>query len=156
MRISVLAVSRRLPAWQNTGIEEYARRLPAELKPRIIEITPARRGKHIPPAKALAEEAGRLRAALPDNAHLIVLDERARQCTTRQFAESMQAWQLDNVHAVFVIGGADGLDPAIREQADASLALSKLTLPHGLARLLLLEQVYRAWSLLNNHPYHRD
>ncbi|MEX2523348.1 MAG: 23S rRNA (pseudouridine(1915)-N(3))-methyltransferase RlmH [Gammaproteobacteria bacterium] len=156
MRISVLAVSRRLPAWLETGIKDYARRLPPEIKPVIHEVTPARRRTGVSAEKNMADEARRLLSALPDGVRIIILEEGGRQLTTRQWAEQLQEWQLDNINIAFVIGGADGLAPAIREMAHDSLSLSTLTLPHGIARLLLVEQLYRAWSLLNNHPYHRE
>jgi len=155
MRITVLAVSRRLPAWLETGIKDYARRLPPEIKPVIREVTPARRRAGVPPEKNMAEEAKRLLSVLPDSVRMFILDEGGRQLTTRQWADHLQEWQLQNLHIAFVIGGADGLAPVIREMAYDSLALSALTLPHGIARLVLVEQLYRAWSILNNHPYHR-
>lgn len=156
MRISVLAVSRRLPAWLETGIKDYTRRLPPEMKPVIREVTPARRRAGVPPEKNTADEAKRLLSVLPGGVRIIMLDEGGRQLTTRQWADLLQEWQLDNINIAFVIGGADGFAPAIREMAHDSLSLSNLTLPHGIARLLLVEQLYRAWSILNNHPYHRE
>lgn len=156
MRISVLAVSRRLPAWLETGIKDYARRLPPDIKPVIHEVTPARRRAGVSAEKNMADEARRLLSALPDGVRIIILEEGGRQLTTRQWADQLREWQLDNINIAFVIGGADGLAPAIREMAHDSLSLSTLTLPHGIARLLLVEQLYRAWSLLNNHPYHRE
>jgi 23S rRNA (pseudouridine1915-N3)-methyltransferase len=156
MRLSIIAVSRRLPLWLDTGIKDFIRRLPPDVKPEIIEIPPARRRTGIPPEKNLADEAKRILSALPASTRMIILDEGGRQQTTRQWADQLQQWQLDNVNCVFIIGGADGLAPAIREMAHDSWALSSLTLPHGIARLLLVEQIYRAWTLLTNHPYHRE
>lgn len=156
MRISVLAVSRRLPPWLETGVKEYTRRLPPEMKPEILEVTPARRRTGVAPEKNMADEAKRILSVLPGGARIILLEEDGREMTTQQWAEQLDRWRLDNCHCVFIIGGADGLAPAIREMAHDSLSLSRMTLPHGIARLLLAEQLYRAWSLLNNHPYHRE
>lgn len=156
MRITVLAVSRRLPGWIDAGIEEYSRRLPPDIKPQVMEITPARRGKQTGTEKALGEESGRIRRAIPESALMILLDERGKTLSTQQLAAELETWTLDNRHVTFIIGGADGVAPEIRDHADAVWSLSALTLPHGMARLLLVEQLYRAWSILNNHPYHRE
>lgn len=156
MQLTVIAVSRRPPRWLATGIEEYTRRLPPDMKLRITELAPARRSSKTTPQNIRVQEAKRIAAAVPGGARVIVLDERGRQLTTQQWADQLQEWQLDSSDVVFVIGGAEGLDPAVREWAHDTWALSRLTLPHGIARLLLVEQIYRAWSLLSNHPYHRE
>lgn len=156
MRLGIIAVSRRLPGWLDTGIKDYVRRLPPEIKPEITEVTPARRRPGVAPEKNLVDEARRIISVLPGGARLVILDETGRQMTSRQWADQLQQWRLDDSHCLFVIGGADGLAPAIRDMARDTLSLSSLTLPHGIARLLLVEQIYRAWSLMNNHPYHRE
>ncbi len=156
MRISIVAVSRRPPAWLDTGIKDYIRRLPPETKPQILEVRPAQRRPGVTPEKNMAEEARRILSILPGGTHIITLDENGRQLTSRQWSDRLHQWQLEGTDVTFIIGGADGLAPAVRDMARDSWSLSGLTLPHGIARLLLVEQLYRAWSLLNNHPYHRE
>jgi 23S rRNA (pseudouridine1915-N3)-methyltransferase len=156
LHLTIISVSRTLPVWLTTGIKDYVRRLPPGVKPEILEVTPSRRRPGVAPEKNMADEAKRILSVLPGGARIIILDEGGRQLTTRQWTDQLQQWQLDNASCVFIIGGADGLAPAIRDMADDSLSLSSLTLPHGIARLLLVEQIYRAWSLLSNHPYHRE
>jgi len=156
LHITVIAVSRSLPVWLTTGIKDYVRRLPPGVKPEILEVTPARRRPGVTSEKNMADEARRILSVLPGSARIIILDEGGRRLTTQEWTDQLQQWQLDNANCAFIIGGADGLAPAIRDMAHDSLSLSSLTLPHGIARLLLVEQIYRAWSLLNNHPYHRE
>ena len=126
------------------------------MKLQLTEVTPPRRGGNTTLQKIREEEAQRITAAMPVGARVIVLDEHGRELTTRQWADQLQEWKLDNIDVAFVIGGADGLDPAVRDRAHDTWTLSRLTLPHGIARLVLVEQIYRSWSLLSNHPYHRE
>ena len=121
----------------------------------LLEIKPEKRGTGKKREQLLAAEGIRIRAALPARCRLVALDERGKQWTTAQFADSITGWMKDGGDTVFVIGGADGLDVNIKNSADEILALSTLTLPHGLARILLAEQLYRAVSLIKGHPYHR-
>ena len=136
-RLRVVAVSNRLPAWAEAACAEYARRMPRGYELERVRVKPGPR------------EAERLRAALPKGARVIALDERGRDCTTTGFAP------LLHQESVFVIGGAEGLDPAIRKAAALLIRLSSLTLPHALAQVVLVEQIYRAATLLTGHPYHR-
>jgi 23S rRNA (pseudouridine1915-N3)-methyltransferase len=156
MQLALVTVGRRGPRWLQDACAEFARRLPADLGVRELALAPARRSASEPREQVRRAESQRIRAALPARATLVVLDESGRTLSTRQLAAHLRRW-IDNGEAVaIVIGGADGLDPALRREAAACWSLSALTLPHGLARLLLLEQLYRAWSILANHPYHRE
>jgi len=154
-----VAVGRRVPEWIATGFAEYARRLPREAGLELREIKPAARPASMAPAalrRVLNEEAARIRSALPERGFTIVLDERGRTVTTAEFARLLERWRLDGRDVAFVIGGADGVDEALKRDADLTLSLSSLTLPHALCRVLLAEQLYRAVSLLAGHPYHRE
>ena len=145
-----------MAAWIAAGFDEYVRRMPRTLPVRLIEIRPEPRGAATPVARLMEAEARRIRAALPPGCVTVVLDERGRGCTTRELAQRLGEWQMESRDAAFVIGGADGLADALREEADGVWSLSGLTLPHGLVRVIVAEQLYRAASLLGNHPYHRD
>jgi 23S rRNA (pseudouridine1915-N3)-methyltransferase len=154
LRIAILAVSRRRPGWLGDALDEYLRRFPPDQRPAIIDVAPAKKrdaGREI----VLADEARRIRAALPGNARCIVLDETGRPQDTRAIARHLGEWRQDGRDVAFVVGGSEGTDPALRREAEAVWSLSPLTLPHGLALLVLVEQLYRAWTLLGGHPYHR-
>jgi 23S rRNA (pseudouridine1915-N3)-methyltransferase len=135
-RLHVVAVANRLPAWAQSARDEYLKRMPRGYEVRLVELKPS--------------AAGKIRKEIPKNTRLVALDERGRDFTTKQFATL-----LDEA-TVFVIGGADGLDPALRKEASLLLRLSALTLPHALAQVVLCEQIYRAATLLTGHPYHRE
>ena len=145
-----------MPSWITEGFNEYTKRMPREAKIELIEIKPEPRttGKSIP--QIMEAEAQRIRAALPNDALRIALDERGTHWTTKQLAQHMQEWMGGGRDVAFIIGGADGLHESIRSNANQLLALSSMVLPHGLVRVLLAEQLYRAHSLLHNHPYHRE
>lgn len=157
MRITVVAVGQRQPAWAEAAVHDYLSRFPTDFKVELKEVkAEPRSGKgNEPVQRLLAAEAARVRGALPPGAHLVCLDERGTDWTTAKLAESLARWRDEALHPAFVIGGPDGLDPALKQQARTQLRLSSLTLPHALARVLLAEQLYRAWSMLANHPYHR-
>ena len=142
MRITILAVGHKMPAWIQDGFEEYVRRMPPEIRVELVELKPA--------------HADRMLASVPDDATLIALDERGKSVTTQGLSVMLAGWMRDGSHPVFAIGGADGLDPAVKERADKLVSLSALTLPHALVRVVLAEQLYRAWSILARHPYHRE
>ena len=156
MRISVVSVGHKMPAWIQAGWREYVKRLPPEIKVELVELKPEEKtsGKSVEKAKAL--EGERILAAIPDGATVYALDEKGRAITTQGLSVMLAGWMRDATHPVFVIGGADGLSDEVRTRADKLLSLSALTLPHGLARVVLAEQVYRAWSILASHPYHRE
>jgi 23S rRNA (pseudouridine1915-N3)-methyltransferase len=148
-----------MPGWVHAGYTEYARRLPRETRLELREIKPASR-----PATAsagalrqmLSLEADRIRAALPAGGYKVILDERGKALTTTELARRMELWRREGRDVAFVIGGADGIADEMKRDADLVFSLSSLTLPHGLCRVLLAEQLYRAASLLAGHPYHRE
>lgn len=156
MKLSVLAIGHRMPAWISAGFQEYAQRMPKEAAFRLIEIKPEPRSASTPVARLTQAEAKRIRAAFPADCFKVVLDERGSSCTTRELAQRIESWQMEGRDVAFVIGGADGLADTIQREADWLWSLSGLTLPHGLVRVLVAEQLYRAYSILQNHPYHRD
>ena len=155
MRLSVLAVGHRQPAWVSDGCTEYLKRMPRELPARVTEIKPEPRGSKTR-EQLLAAEKGRLRDALPASCRIVVLDEKGDDLTTLKLAQRLEAWMQDGRDVALLIGGADGLDEEFKRQADDSVRLSSLTLPHALVRVLLAEQLYRAWSVNARHPYHRE
>lgn len=154
----MLAVGHRMPAWIASGFDEYARRLPREMPLALIELKPEPR--HDTPGgsatlRVLEKEAQRIEAALPKGAITVVLDEAGKAVSTRQLAQRMTQWRERGRDVAFVIGGADGTAARLKTGADWLWSLSPLTLPHGLVRIVLAEQLYRAASILDNHPYHR-
>lgn len=155
MQIHLLAVGNRMPDWVNAGYAEYARRLPHECRLSLVEIAPAKRGKHPDIERIKRDEGERLLAAIPRAARAIALEVDGRAWTTLQLAQSLQSWMAEGQDVALLVGGPDGLAPACRERAEQHWSLSPLTLPHPLVRVLLAEQLYRAWSILSGHPYHR-
>ena len=156
MKLFVIAVGHKMPDWISAGFGEYAKRMPREVKIELVEIKPEPRttGKSAP--QIMEAEAQRILAALPQGTLCIALDERGVHMTTKQLARQMQDWMRGGSDVAFIVGGADGLHESVRKGAQQLLALSSMTLPHGLVRVLLAEQLYRAHSLLHNHPYHRE
>jgi 23S rRNA (pseudouridine1915-N3)-methyltransferase len=144
-----------MPDWIVTGFDEYAKRMPPELRVELREIKPEQRSSGRNAESVMAAERQRIEAALPKNACMIALDEHGRDWTTMQLANALPGWQQEGRDVAFVIGGADGLDPPLKARADVLLRVSSMTLPHGMVRVLLAEQLYRAWSITQNHPYHR-
>ncbi|MGE5491173.1 MAG: 23S rRNA (pseudouridine(1915)-N(3))-methyltransferase RlmH [Actinomycetota bacterium] len=155
MKLTVLAVGHRQPDWVDDGCAEYVKRMPRELATSVVEIKPEPRGSKTR-EQLLAAEKARIRDALPAGCRIVVLDERGDDLTTMKLARRLEAWMQDGRDTALLIGGADGLDEELKAQADDTIRLSSLTLPHGLARLILCEQLYRAMSVLKNHPYHRE
>lgn len=154
MKLTILAIGQRQPRWADEAVAEFLSRFPADFAVTVHELKPeARRAQ--PVERILAAEAQRLRAAIPTGALLVALDEKGRDCTTLDFAQQIRRWRDAAETVCFIIGGPDGLDPALKRDARWVMRLSSLTLPHALARVLLVEQLYRAWSVLANHPYHR-
>lgn len=156
MRVTILSVGHKMPAWIQDGFNEYVRRMPPEIRVELAELKPEERGAGRSVEKARAVEGSRMLAALPDGATLLALDERGKAFSTQALSVMLTEWMRDGSHPTFAIGGADGLDPAVKERADKVLSLSSLTLPHGMVRVLLAEQIYRAWSIIARHPYHRE
>jgi len=155
MRLVVAAIGQRQPAWADAAWDDFAKRFPADcrLELKALKAEP-RPGKTA--AQCMAAEAQRLEAALPKGARRVILDERGTRLTTAQLAERLQFWRGDGRDVALLIGGPDGLDPALKASADETLRLSDLTLPHAFARVLLAEALYRAWSVVQGHPYHRE
>ena len=156
MRVRVIAVGTRMPAWVRSACQDYLARLGAHLNVTIVEIEPGARSPGSTPAKAIATEAKRLLAALRPGEHVVALDERGTQFTTRELSAWLGARKQAGEDLALLIGGPDGLAPEVLARSHARWSLSKLTLPHALVRVLLAEQLYRAQSILTNHPYHRD
>ena len=156
MKIRLLAVGRKMPRWIQSGFDEYARRLPAESRLELVEMPPGKRSGTADAGMARAAEAEQIQRRLGRNDRLIVLDEQGSRIDTRCLAEWYGDWLMQGRDVALVIGGADGLAPALLEAAESSWSLSPLTLPHGLVRVVVAEQLYRAWSLRSGHPYHRD
>jgi 23S rRNA (pseudouridine1915-N3)-methyltransferase len=155
VRVSVIAVGTRMPAWVRSGCDEYLRRLRGALRITLTEIEPGLRARS-GAARAIAKEGERLLGAVRPGNHLIVLDERGTQLSTRQLAAWLKERMAGGEDLVFLVGGADGLSQEVRSRGQLTLSLSRLTLPHALVRVVLLEQLYRAHCILVNHPYHRD
>src|SRR5437868_12770191 len=155
MQLVIVAVGHKMPGWIETGFAEYAKRMPPELRIELREIKPEARSSSNNAATVMQREAARIEAVLPKQCRIAALDERGRDLTTLQLAEQLTGWQREGGDVAFLIGGADGLDPSLKARAHTLLRLSSLTLPHGMVRVLLAEQLYRAWSVTQNHPYHR-
>jgi 23S rRNA (pseudouridine1915-N3)-methyltransferase len=160
VKLHVITVGHKPPGWVAAGFEEYARRMPRSARIGLTEIKPAPRSRHTSSeasvARVLAEEKSRILAAIPSGCVKIALDERGKQLATAELARRLDGWMQGGRGIAFVIGSADGLDPDLKAGADLLLSLSAMTLPHALVRVLLAEQLYRAVSLIQNHPYHRD
>jgi 23S rRNA (pseudouridine1915-N3)-methyltransferase len=156
VNIHLIAVGTRMPAWVDDGYLEYARRMPRECALRLVEIPPQKRGKKPDTGRIRERECARLQAAVPRGAGILALDERGRSWTTRELADRLAAWLGDGRDLALLVGGPDGLHPDCLQAANGRWSLSPLTLPHPLVRVLVAEQLYRAWSLLQGHPYHRD
>lgn len=156
MKLLLVAVGQRLPAWADTAYDDYAKRFPPDLRLELkaLKTEPRTTGK--PVDALMAAERTRIEAALPRGCRRVVLDERGTRLTSAQLAERLQAWQLDGRDVALLVGGPDGLDPALREGADERIRISDLTLPHAFVRVLLAEALYRAWSITVGHPYHRE
>ncbi|MEY3202193.1 MAG: rRNA ((1915)-N(3))-methyltransferase RlmH [Pseudomonadota bacterium] len=156
MKLVIIAVGTRMPAWADAAFAEFAGRMPREAALSLIEIKAEPRSSGKPAATLMAQEAVRIEAAIPPRARIVVLDERGDDLSTRALSQRMSRWREDGGDVVFLIGGPDGLDATLKQRAAEAIRLSSLTLPHAFARVLLAEQLYRAWSVLHNHPYHRD
>ena len=155
MKLLIVAVGQRIPDWAQTAWDDYAKRFPFELKIELKAVKTEPRG-----SKTLetlfAAERQRIEDAIPKGCRIVALDERGTNLTTKALASRLQNWQLESDDVALVIGGPDGLDPAFRQAAHERIRLSDMTLPHAMARVLLIEQLYRAWSINANHPYHRE
>jgi len=155
MQLVIAAVGHKMPAWIETGFTEYAKRMPQDCRLVLKEIKPVDRSGSRSAETVMSMEKSRIEAAIPKGSRVVALDEHGRDLTTMQLAKNLTQWQQGGTDVTFVIGGADGLDAQFKQQADMLLRISSLTLPHGMVRVLLAEQLYRAWSITQNHPYHR-
>jgi 23S rRNA (pseudouridine1915-N3)-methyltransferase len=158
--LHIVCVGNKPPSWVAAGFEDYARRMPRETRIELTEIKPAARSRQTAGAAAISRlletEKTRILACLPAGCVKIALDERGKSMSTDSLARSMAAWMQDGRDIAFMIGSADGLHPALKKDADMLLSLSAMTLPHAMVRVLLAEQLYRAMSMIRNHPYHRE
>lgn len=155
MKVRLLTVSNKQPRWVLDGCAEYEKRLPRAWQFRLIEIKPDARTSGATTQKVQRGEADRIRQALPKNAIVVALDERGASWSTEEFAQRIEQWQQAGRDLAFVIGGADGLDPDLRREADHRLSLSAMVMPHGLVRVMFVEQLYRAATVIDGHPYHK-
>ena len=155
MKLVIVAVGQRVPDWAQTAWDDYAKRFPFELKVELKAVKTEQRGSKTVETLYAAERA-RIEAVIPKGCRIVALDERGASLTTVALAQKLQNWQLESDDVALVIGGPDGLDPAFKKAAHERIRLSDLTLPHAMVRVVLIEQLYRAWSINANHPYHRE
>ena len=155
MKLWVVAVGQRVPDWAQTAWDDYAKRFPPELKVELKAVKTEQRGSKTV-EQLMAAERERIEAVIPKGARIVALDERGTSLTTKALAEKLKSWQGEGDDVALVLGGPDGLEPAWRLAAHERIRLSDLTLPHAMARVLLVEQLYRAWSINAGHPYHRE
>lgn len=155
MNIHFICVGNRMPRWVQEGYEEYAKRMPPECALRLVEIAPGRRGKGADVQRAIREEGERMLAAIPKGCRVLALDVKGRSWSTEQLSAQLDGWMGEGRDLALLVGGPEGLAESCLQQADGRWSLSPLTLPHPLVRVVVSEQLYRAWSLLRGHPYHR-
>lgn len=155
MKISLHAVGNKMPVWVNQGYEEYARRLTGECQLQIKEVTPCKRSKNASVNRIIEDEGARLIESVPKGAHIVSLDVKGKPWSTEQLARNMQQWMLSGQDVSLMVGGPDGLSSDCIKIASQTWSLSPLTFPHPLVRIIIAEQLYRAWSITRNHPYHR-
>ena len=155
MKLLVIAVGQRQPAWADLAVADFAKRFPSEMRLEIRAVKAEPRGSRTA-LQSMAAEATRLEAQTPRSARRVVLDERGERRTTLELAARMEGWRAEGRDVAFLVGGPDGLDAALKQSGEESLRLSDLTLPHAFVRVLLAEALYRAWSVLDQHPYHRE
>lgn len=156
MQIDLIAVGKRMPAWIESGFKEYAKRLPKNFNFKLIEINPAIRGKNNSTDNYKQKEEENINAALAKDSIMIIFDEHGKSINSTSLAKKLQSWNDEQQHISLIIGGPDGLSDAIKKKAQQSWSLSEMTLPHGLVRVMVVEQLYRTWSITQNHPYHRE
>ncbi len=155
MKINIIAIGGKMPAWVEVASEDFNKRLPAEIKINSILLPLIKRGKNPDIKRIVRDESRKLLAALPKNSLLIVLDVLGKSVTTMKLSSMLESWLQVGQDISIIIGGPDGVSDELLSQASLKMSLSDLTFPHPLVRVILVEQIYRAWSILNNHPYHR-
>lgn len=156
MSMRLISVGKKLPEWVYSSFREYNKRLPNEYRLELLELPHATKNKSASAESVLQKEADAIQKQLPSRAFTILLDERGSQYTSKELASSLEKWQESGKNICFIIGGADGVAANLHHSADITWSLSPLTFPHALVRVILAEQIYRAWSINSNHPYHRD
>lgn len=155
MRIKLICVGTKMPGWVTAGYEEYAKRLPRDCSLELVELGLGHRGKGADLNRAIQKEGDAMLAAIPVNDHVVALEVGGKQLSTEAMAKELENWQMLGDNICLLVGGPDGLDPRCVNRSQQQWSLSKLTLPHPLVRVLLAEQLYRAWSILQGHPYHK-
>ncbi len=155
MIVNFVCVGTKMPGWVNVGYEEYAKRLNKEVEIKLIEVAASKRMKNAAPEKYKTEEASRIKKILPKGAHVVALDVKGKQWSTENLAVQLERWLHLGQDVNLIVGGPDGLDEGILALANETWSLSNLTYPHPIVRVVVAEQIYRAWSILKNHPYHR-
>lgn len=156
MQVHLIAVGNRMPGWVSEAYQEYAKRLPRECALKLVEIAPGKRGRNVDVQRSVRDEGERMLAALPRDCQVIALEVGGKPWSTPQLAAQLEAWMSSGRDTALLVGGPEGLDAACCERADQLWSLSALTLPHPLVRVVLAEQLYRAWSVMVGHPYHRE
>jgi 23S rRNA (pseudouridine1915-N3)-methyltransferase len=155
MQINLISVGNKMPGWVQQGYDEYSKRMPKECSLVLKEVLPGKRGKNSDIARIVRDEGERMIQAIPTKSHVVTLDIPGKPWTTPELSVSMKRWMESGQNVALMIGGPEGLSDSVRDLARESWSLSKLTFPHPIVRILVAEQLYRAWSILNNHPYHR-
>ncbi|MGR9115282.1 MAG: 23S rRNA (pseudouridine(1915)-N(3))-methyltransferase RlmH [Gammaproteobacteria bacterium] len=156
MQIQLISIGNRMPGWVQQGYDEYAKRLPKECELVLREIAPGRRGKNSDVARITKEEGERMLAAIGRDTHVVTLDVPGKAWSTEDLAQAMKRWLESGQNVALLVGGPEGLSDEAKRLARESWSLSNLTFPHPLVRVIVAEQIYRAWSILNHHPYHRE
>ena len=156
MRITLYAVGNKMPAWVSQGFSEYCRRFPRDMSFHLVEISPGKRGKNADIARILEKEGEQMLAAIPKGNRIVTLEVEGKPWTTPDLAKQLERWHVDSRDVALLVGGPEGLAPACIQASEQKWSLSPLTLPHPMVRIVVAESLYRAWSINNNHPYHRE
>lgn len=156
MKLKLIAVGQKMPSWVSSGFEEYLRRFPRDCQLELVEIPAGKRGKQADIKRILDQEGERMLAAVGKGERIVTLEVNGRNWDTPQLSKQLASWQMDGRNVALLVGGPEGLAPACIAASEQKWSLSALTLPHPMVRVILAESLYRAWSLLNNHPYHRE
>lgn len=155
MKVQLVAVGNKMPGWVEQGYKEYSKRLPRDLNPQLVEIPVGHRGKNASISDAMTKESASILKAIPQQNIKVMLHTQGKSWSTEQLARNLADWQMTGRDVSFVIGGPDGFSDDCISQADLKWCLSDLTLPHPIVRIVFIEQLYRAWTILQNHPYHK-
>ena len=155
MKLTIVAIGKKMPAWVESAYTDYKKRLPKEINVNLIALSLATRGKNVSIEKLKQDEYRQIQSATPDNNQVIALDLKGRSISTDRLAQRIDDWQMQGQNVTILIGGPDGLASECVQSANEVWSLSAMTLPHPLVRVVLIEQIYRAWSILANHPYHK-